>query len=374
MFAAIVSHPMRVVGVFVIALLLYQAVSTLNGILIALSVVLWILILLALLYDHGRLNALSSVPVLSSLLGSLTNRTAANSSVKASSKAKLSESERRELFTNAQNELAHLVGIDNVLEQINQKLLEMARAAQHAGKRGFGTQSPSLMVVIVGPRGVGKTTVAKCIGKLYAGLGLLKSAKTVAVKSTDLRRSSMRSLSEAGERFAEAALDGVLLLDDADWLTNRDPYDRSVMEGVDFGMSVLDVVERHPQRILILATLSEAAEQRLRADQEHARWLGKLAIRSIFMDNLQEDTLLQILCNFLSIGGLTLDEDSEMAARGLLQEYQAIQGNTFDNALACRRLADRLHEVVFDFNSGNPRESRIIIQREHIAWVRDNLE
>lgn len=367
--------PLRIVGILLLGVMAFNVFGKVAGSFIALvAVLLWLIVIITLFYEFGWLNFLAKVPLLSSFLGMLSNRKQVtepdNLIVSEAPRGVLDDKEREELYDSAQLELNALLGISDAKRDIDQKLVSPAQANPD---NPFGTQSPALVVLFHGPRGNGKTTAALCTARSFVGLNVLESAKVITIKSTDLRGGQYGTATQLGLKKAEEAVDGTLLIDDADWLLADSPYGDDAGPGVDLGLALLEVAQRFPRRIFIALTMSTRAADRLKQDGEHARWLGKLTVRDIAFDNLDTDSLLSVLSGKLSAMGWRLeDAATENAVGRLLNELQDRRQEQFDNAEACRRVAERLVEISTD--EQDELAANRIVSRASVRLLDDQLE
>ena len=178
-------------------------------------------------------------------------------------------------------------------------------------------------------------------------------------------------------RKAEEAIGGALLIDDADWLLNADPYGAATGPGVDAGSALLDVAEANPQSFVIIATLSDAALNRLRNDAEHGKWIGRLALRTVRLNPLEDDQLLEILRHEAESMGCQLTAESERSARLLIRETRDAMGDSFDNAEACRRLAEQIATAVSEMaieDGELPIKGARFVERRHVQRVQETWE
>ncbi|MEM9287035.1 MAG: hypothetical protein AAGA36_01740 [Pseudomonadota bacterium] len=359
---------------------LLQNFGGFSGLIWLVAIVLWICVLLAALYDHGLLNPLTKVPGISHLLAFLTRRKSGaavsegdveDSAAKSTSGRALTEEERDALFAEGMGKLDTLVGVDESLEIIEQRLLDVARAAKGATEKGFGTKAPALVVVLCGPHGVGKTETAFAISKIYAGMSALESAKVVTVREQDVRSGAH---SDVAQEKTEAAIGGTLLLDDADWLLAADPYGGAGSPGVDFGVSMLDVLRTRPQETLVIITLSDSAERRLQNDGGHARWLGKLTVRSVPFSHLEIEDLYRIFQRHLDGHDVDHTDDTQVVFKGFVRDERArLSDDHFDNAEAARRMAERALEASFARRPDLPDGQRRVIDADDLRIAMDEL-
>ena len=388
MLLSAVPLPIRIVGGLLLGILLLRLVGGWGELILILAGIAWITVLLALLYESGPLARLGAVPGVGWVLDRLTNRTSApqpagtaavagRSAPEPRPRGGLSAKDRARLLGEAHAMLEGIVGQEEASSFIRVRLFEPARASTK-GSPAFGTRAPAVIVAISGQRGLGAEEMAHAIAKGYAGHGALERAHVVAVRSHDLRAGSGHVDTIAAK--AEEAIGGTLLLEDADWLLEPDPFGAPAAPGIEAGLAILGVAQRHPQSFLIAGTFADGADDRLRNDSGHARWLGRLALHTIRLRPLDDDELVAVLRRELDALGCPLDTEAIRAARALLREVREHRGASFDNAEACRRIAEQLSAAETEAaleddpqRAPAPGAPRTITQR-HVLRVRDTWE
>jgi SpoVK/Ycf46/Vps4 family AAA+-type ATPase len=319
---------------------------------------------------------LARVPTLSSFLGFMSNRAAiaapaAPGDLAPPPPGELDDAERRRLYNAAQEALDGLRGNDEARNLIYQRIIEPAAANPD---NPFASNAPAMIVLLAGPPGIGKTTAAHAIAHLLVGVGAVKTAKIVTVRPTDLRGGEFGSVIQLARSKATAAKGGTLFIDDAGWLlASPDTYGGQESSGVDFGMTVVDVLGQAPGETVVIATMSEEELGRLKEDTAHARWLGKLGRREIVFDDLDEDALLDVLNSSLAAMNWRLEsDDTAPASRRLLVDFRDRKGAAFNNADACRQTAEKLIEITSELRPDLA--ERRVITREIILRAEDEME
>ena len=121
---------------------------------------------------------------------------------------------RERLLAEAQAELDRQIGLSRVKEQI-----ERYRAATQMAKvraaRGMKVAQQSKHMIFTGPPGTGKTTIARVVANILAGLGVIAEPKLVETSRKDFVAEYEGQSSVKTARTIDRALGGVLFIDEA---------------------------------------------------------------------------------------------------------------------------------------------------------------
>ncbi len=121
---------------------------------------------------------------------------------------------REKLLAEAQAELDRQIGLSRVKEQI-----ERYRAATQMAKvraaRGMKVAQQSKHIIFTGPPGTGKTTIARVVANILAGLGVIAEPKLVETSRKDFVAEYEGQSSVKTSRTIDRAVGGVLFIDEA---------------------------------------------------------------------------------------------------------------------------------------------------------------
>lgn len=226
-----------------------------------------------------------------------------------SANTELTDETRADLLQEAVDELEGLIGVEPVKQQV-EVLIAQLRMSQLREQHGLPGGATPHHLVFAGPPGTGKTTVARIVGKVFAGLHLLDKGHVVEAHRADLVAGYVGHTAPKTNRVIDKALDGVLFIDEAYALCNtRGQGDRD-----SFGDEALQVLltraedDRH-RLVIILAGYEDEMDQLLATNPG----LGSRFNTRIDFPGYAGTELAEIALTMLAAGRQTLTADAETA-------------------------------------------------------------
>ncbi|MCB5167664.1 AAA family ATPase [Streptomyces bambusae] len=233
---------------------------------------------------------------------------AAGAGADDATESEAAERARAALLDEARAELDAMVGLAPVKEQVRTLTAQLRMAAiRRAG--GIGTAATPQHLVLTGPPGTGKTTVARIIGKIYAGLGLLERGHLVEATRVDFVGQYLGATAIKTNQVIDSALDGILFVDEAYSLVNAGYHN-----GDAFGQEAVQALlkraedDRH-RLVVVLAGYPAEIDGLLSANPGLA---SRFSTRVDFPAYAAGE-LVRITASFFEAQGDVLTEDADRA-------------------------------------------------------------
>lgn len=235
-------------------------------------------------------------------------------------------------------ELDDLIGLDEVKSEIR-KMIRAVQVNQRRRQEGQTPRPVSLHMIFTGNPGTGKTTVARLLGRIFLGLGLLKRGHVVEVDRAKLVAGYVGQTATQTKEVIKAALDGVLFIDEA--------YMLSAGHGQahDFGAEAIDTLmkEMEDKRDRIAVVAAGYTEQ-MKQFVASNRGLKDRFERHINFADYKPDEMLMIFERLCRKDTIEMTAGAKLALQGLFERLYAHRGHDFSNARFVRKLFSQVSE------------------------------
>lgn len=198
-------------------------------------------------------------------------------------------------------ELKNIIGMNNVKDKIFRSICYFL----HDNINEQNIINEMNHIIIMGPPGVGKTTIAKIMGNIYLQLGFLENDNFITATRSDLVAKYLGQTADKTQKVIDSALGGVLFIDEVYSLGNkegRDSFAKECIDTINLNMSRTD----RPWLLIVGGYKEEIEESFLSYNKGlERRFTVKLEI-----NGYSDDELLDILKLFIIKEKWELEENA----------------------------------------------------------------
>ena len=244
--------------------------------------------------------------------------------------------ERADSLHAALAELDSMVGLTPIKAQIR-SFVDLARAQDRRKQAGLPVEPVALHLAFTGNPGTGKTTVARLIGRIYAGLGLLATGHLIETDRGGLVGGFIGQTAIKTRERLDQAEGGVLFIDEAYSLAND--------ASNDFGHEAIatllkEMEDRRGRTAVVVAGYGGPMRKFLASNPG----LQSRFTREIEFPDHDHYELILILEGIVKARGMLLGEGTRELAAEIIAWMHANRDEAFGNAREIRTLFERTEE------------------------------
>lgn len=227
------------------------------------------------------------------------------------------------------DELNGLIGLSEVKSEI-QSLINLIKVKKMRESYHMPSMDVSYHMVFTGNPGTGKTTVARIVAQIYKELGILSKGHLVEVDRSSLVAGYVGQTAIKVKEVVEKAMGGVLFIDEAYALSNKNDINDFGGEAID---TLVKMMEDHrDDLVIIVAGYKQEMNEFLKANTGLISRFNKF----INFKDYDNDQLLEILRLFTDKSGLEMDEDAVEEIQKNLKQMNPEQKFLFGNGRGIR--------------------------------------
>jgi len=233
------------------------------------------------------------------------------------------------------NALHGLAGVKRAIGEI----ADFYRIRKLRGEGAAG-MDVGLHMAFVGNSGTGKTTVARLLGAIYRELGILPTGHLIEAERSALVGEYLGQTAIKTRERIEAALGGVLFVDEAYALS------QDIRSGDSYGQEAINTLVKlmDDHRGALAAVLAGYPEP-MEAFLDTNPGLRSRISRTLVFEDYTDEELARIAQDFAAQNGYRIDEDAVKKLPALVGELRAREGRSFGNARSVRGLLESAYKA-----------------------------
>ena len=224
-----------------------------------------------------------------------------------------------------------LIGLDRVKAEVR-RLANYLKAEKARMALGGKPYLLNVHFLFTGNPGTGKTTVARLLGAIFRGIGLLPRGHVVEVDRKDLVAEYLGQTAPKTNKVIDSALGGILFIDEAYTLA-RDAFGQEAIE------TLLKRMEDDRGKFVVIAA---GYKKEMQEFLESNSGLASRFPEHIDFEDYTAEELTQIFLLMASERGMKLGEGVKERVQRIMQELILRKDRSFANARTVRNLFENV--------------------------------
>jgi len=242
------------------------------------------------------------------------------------------EVEEKKSLQEIMAELDNIIGMTELKKEIKSLYTQLNQIAEME-KKGVKMDKPAQHFVITGNPGTGKTTVARLLGKIFEGLGLLDSGHVIEVDRSKLVAGYVGQTAPLTNNACDSAMGGILFIDEVYTLKQNDSDS--------FGQECIDTLLKRMEDdrgkfMVIVAGYKKPMENFLTANEG----LKSRFTKYFSLADYNPDELAAIFISLADKQGFIVPPDTKDKVIAFFKDRCARKTKDFANGREARNLMD----------------------------------
>ena len=238
--------------------------------------------------------------------------------------------EQEDTLEDAMNELESLTGLERVKDEVFE-LISIVQNQKRRKEQGLVVPQISLHLVFTGNPGTGKTTVARCIARIYKCLGLLSGGHLVETDRGGLVAGYVGQTALKTKEVVDRAIGGVLFIDEA--------YTLCGSGSNDFGQEAIDTLlkemeDKRDKLAVIVAGYDQPMEEFINSNPG----LESRFNRYIHFDDYSTEDLISIFDGICKKNQYCVSDD---ARKKLIEYFENSSASKIGNGRGVRNIFEK---------------------------------